>query len=95
MGWLDKNEKEQEQQFNDLFDFTRLLFRDKWGVETVLWRRAIAIGKVLWRVKKLSEGECRKIYNDVKEQPKDHRYPDKKEPWPLLRKNVEEYPAES
>ena len=86
MGWLDKN----EQQFNDLFDKTRLLFKDRWGVETVLWRRTIAIGMALWKHKKLSEGNCRLIYNSVKEQPQDHRYPDTEEPWPLLRKNVEE-----
>jgi len=86
MGWLDKNQDEQEEQFQELFNFTRNLFKDKQGDKTALWKRSVEIGKVLWRMKKLSEGECRKIYNDYKES-HDKRYK-VPEPWPLLRKNI-------
>ncbi len=88
MGWLSKSKEEQEQQFQELFDFTRRLFRDEQCDETILWLRAVAIGKVLWRCKTLSEGECRKIYYDYQES-HDKRYK-VPEPWPCLRKNVEQ-----
>lgn len=87
MGWLTRTRAEQEEQFNELYDFTRRLFKDEQGDLTVLWLRAVAVGKVLWRIKKLSEGEVRKIYLDVLEVT-DRRRP-VKEPWPLLRKNKE------
>jgi len=77
-----------EVHFQELYQEARRLFKDEQGDETILWLRTIAIGKVLYRLKNMSEGECRKIYNSVQEV-RDRRYPTP-DPWPKLRYNVDE-----